>query len=430
MRLSILPLAAFALTAQTIPLDWAAAMNRIRADSMRGNLSFLASDLLEGRATPSRGLDIAAEFIAAQFRRAGLEPGGNDGYFHNSQWGVPVPNRSNFSGRLRIGRETILLDSVNAFPIMSRPADLKNIPLLYVESDLKDVEGRAILIKAQNLASVSQKLTAAKPALIVVIDPEGRSLFNRIRALRPHAASAKPVLPALDWLYIARDIEGSLGNAEISLKAEAVEDRPFTMKNVVGILRGSDPVLKDTYLFVTAHYDHEGMIPAGRGDRIFNGANDDGSGTAAVLELAESLSKLPHRPRRSIVFMTVAGEERGLQGSLAYLRAPTVPLTKIVADLNIEVLGRTDIDGSNIKSRITATGFDFTDLTDVLVQAGKETAVEVYRNENSGDAYFRASDNYSFAERGIPSHTIAAGFVYDDYHQVSDHWEKIDYDNM
>src|SRR5262249_12525836 len=158
-------------------------------DSLRGHLSFIASDALEGRGTPSRGLDIAAEYIAAQFRRAGLEPVGDEGYFQTT-------------------------------------------------------------------------------------------------SLQPHGAES-----------------------------------PVKVRNVIAALRGSDPVLKDSYVLVTAHYDHLG-IRAGADDTIYNGANDDGSGTVSVIELAAALTSLKTRPRRSIVFMTFYGEERGLLGSRYYGQHP------------------------------------------------------------------------------------------------------------
>jgi len=162
-----------ASSAAPVPPEAAPVLERISAASMRGNLSFLASDALEGRGTPSRGLDIAAEFIASQFRGAGLEPLGDDGYFQTADWNLIDPKRNK--------------------------EDSKN---------------------------------------------EGNT-----------AAQA-----------------------------------PVKVRNVVGILRGSDPVLKDTYILVTAHYDHVGLKP-GQGDGIFNGANDDASGTVSVIELAKAFAR-------------------------------------------------------------------------------------------------------------------------------------------
>lgn len=171
--------------AAAVPPAAVPVLDRISAASMRGNLSFLASDALEGRGTPSGGLDIAAEFIASQFRGAGLEPLGDDGYFQTADWNLIDPKRS----KKEVGK------------------------------------------------------TATPP------------------------------------------------------------QAPVKVRNVVGILRGSDPVLKDTYVLVTAHYDHVGLKP-GQGDGIFNGANDDGSGTVSVIELAKAFAAQTVRTKRSIVFMT------------------------------------------------------------------------------------------------------------------------------
>ena len=271
-------------------------VGHITANSLRGDVSFLASDLLEGRDTPSRGLDIAGEYIASQFRRLGLEPAGDDGYFQS-----------------------------------------------------------------------------------VVLRPEDR-------------------------------------------------DSPKS-RNVAAILRGSDPQLKDTYVMLSAHYDHAGLAQTGE-DRIFNGANDDASGTASVLEVANALAALHPRPKRSVLFILFCGEEKGLRGSLYYVDHPLVPLGKTIADLNLEQLGRTDapegphLNGANI------TGFDFSDMTPILVDAGKRVGIAVSKDAKASDKFFEFSDNEPLAKAGIPAHTLSVTYEFPDYHAVGDEWQKIDYDNM
>ncbi|MGA2182919.1 MAG: M28 family peptidase [Bryobacteraceae bacterium] len=260
-----------------------AVLDRISAQSLEGHLSFIASDLLEGRATPSRGLDIAAEYIAAQFRRAGLDPAGTDGYFQMA-----------------------------------------------------------------------------------------------------------------------------------------------TAKNVVGVLRGSDPRLRDTCVVLSAHYDHLGV----RGDKIYNGANDDGSGTVSVIEIASALATLSPHPKRTIVFAAFFGEERGQLGSQYFVRHPVCPGDATVVDLNLEQLGRTDsTEGPRIASA-ALTGFDFTGISRVMKDAGEATGIRIYNDPRYGDAFFRASDNASFADAGIPSTTLAVTFLFPDYHRPGDKWPKIDYANM
>src|SRR5262249_541022 len=170
------------------------------------------------------------------------------------------------------------------------------------------------------------------------------------------------------------------------------------LRNVVGLLRGSDPALKESYVIVSAHYDHIGMLPTGEGDRINNGANDDGSGTVSVIELASALASLKQRPKRSVVFIAWFGEEKGLQGSRYYARPPVFPLEKTVAMVNLEHLGRTDDSEGPRLNSATLTGFDFTDLGPIFRNAGEKTGVDVYKSEKNSDAFFPLSDNQALAD--------------------------------
>jgi hypothetical protein len=299
---------------QPLTPEQRAVINHISADSLRGNLSFLASDLLEGRATPSRGLDLAAEYIAAQFRRAGLEPAGDDGYFQTA-----------------------------------------------------------------TLADVGDR---------------GKRLAQ------------------------------AMGVDDLS---------SVKMRNVAGILRGSDPQLRDTYVVLSSHYDHLGIAAPGNTpgvDRIYNGANDDGSGSSSVMEVANALAALPVHPKRSILFIVFFGEERGLWGSRFYAAHPLVSPAQTIAQLNLEQVGRTDAaDGPQIKTA-SITGYDFSDVPTILADAAQAAGVRVYKNPQNSDAYFSRSDNQSLADLGIPAHTLCVAYDFPDYHKVTDSWDKIDYDNM
>jgi Zn-dependent M28 family amino/carboxypeptidase len=200
-------------------------------------------------------------------------------------------------------------------------------------------------------------------------------------------------------------------------------------RNVAAILRGSDPQLKDTYVMLSAHYDHLGLAQTGE-DRVFNGANDDASGTASVLEVANALAALHPRPKRSVLFILFCGEEKGLRGSRYYVDHPLVPLDKTVADLNLEQLGRTDAPEGPQLNSANVTGFDFSDLTPILVNAGKRVGITVSKDAKASDKYFALSDNEPFAKVGIPAHTLSVTYEFPDYHEVGDEWQKIDYDNM
>jgi Zn-dependent M28 family amino/carboxypeptidase len=245
---------------------------------------------------------------------------------------------------------------------------------------------------------------------------------------------ASATFPALlVWDQALRDTlaDSKPGAVEATVSAHiaAPKSEPVKLRNVVGLLRGSDDALKDSYILVTAHYDHLGV----RGttpDRIYNGANDDASGTASVIEIARALASLPARPKRSIVFIALFGEEAGLLGSRYYARHPVFPLAKTVADLNLEQMGRTDdLSGPRV-GVLNATGFDFTDMTTTLGKAGEEFGVKLEKDEQNSDPFFARSDNQAFADAGIPSHTLSVGYVFPEYHQPGDEWQKIDYENM
>ena len=152
------------------------------------------------------------------------------------------------------------------------------------------------------------------------------------------AAAATTVAGSATGLALADDLPLVAQGASPA----APKQTPAQLRNVVGILRGSDASLKETCVLVTAHYDHVGVNPNAEGDRIYNGANDDGSGTVSVVELAGALSKLKQRPKRSIIFVTFFGEEEGLFGSRYYAHHPVFPIAQTVADVNLEQIGRTD----------------------------------------------------------------------------------------
>ncbi len=284
----------------------------ITPTSLQAHEKFLSSDLLEGRGTPSRGLDIAAEYIATQFQIAGLQ----------------TPKQAlNSSG------------------------------------DIPGLEGYFQVTEFEN------RRTGQKGAV----------------------------------------------------------------KNVIGVIPGSDKTLSKTYVIVSGHYDHLGMRVAKEGestplDLIFNGANDDASGTTGVLECARALAIL--KPKRTIVFMCFWGEEMGLRGSSYYVKNPVFPLKDTVVDINLEQIGRTDdTEGARV-SEFNLTGFDFTNLSEILTKNAKPFGVKVSKHLQNSDMYFFASDNGPFATAGVPANTISCAYEFPDYHGVKDEWPKLDYDNM
>jgi len=168
---------------------------------------------------------------------------------------------------------------------------------------------------------------------------------------------------------------GGADGRHVSVHVPAPTATPVKLRNVAGVLRGSDPALQDRFVVLTAHYDHLGVRGQGEGDHIYNGANDDASGTASLMEIAGTLGGLAARPRRSILFLALFGEELGDLGSQYYARHPIFPLAKTIADINLEQLGRTDESGDGEKlGQFNLTGFDFTNLAAIFVSTRSRRA--------------------------------------------------------
>ncbi len=212
---------------------------------------------------------------------------------------------------------------------------------------------------------------------------------------------------------------------DVRLAFETVSDE--SAPNVVGILEGSDPVLKDEYLVFSAHMDHSGTADQGscaaRGaDSICNGADDNASGTVAIVELAEAFAALHPRPKRSVIFLTVSGEEKGLWGSSFFAEHPPVPVEQMVANVNADMVGR------NWTDTIVVIGKEHSDLGETLERVNAAhpelnmTAIDdLWPEEN----FYNRSDHIHFARRGVPILFFFNG-THEDYHQVTDEPEKID----
>ena len=477
MGAGAIPLAAArgqdAPAAPELPAAQARALDRISADSLRGHLSFLASDLLEGRDTPSRGIDLAAEYIAAQFRRAGLEPVGDDLYFQTARWELHEPPAATFRLDVASGPDAVFrvdagrvdLNRVGAIDVPATGVFKADAKATDVPAD--QVAGRVVLVElpdlgklppagrrpaAQAIRAFRGRMATAKAAWIVnvardadgarglaarIVDPASPEGSERLSDIAGTDPDAGPGLITVHDPRLAGLLDtlpaGPSPATTVALHLDEPVKRPIRPRNVVGLLRGSDPALGATVAMVTAHYDHIGVRgPAGAGDRIYNGANDDGSGTVSVVELAAALGSLApaDRPKRSILFATFFGEEHGLLGSRYYGRHPIVPVKDTVADLNLEQVGRTDSTEGPQVNTASLTGFGFSEVSAALVAAGAREGVKVYRHPQNSDAFFNRSDNQALADLGVPAHTLCVAFEYADYHGAADHWDKVDYANM
>jgi len=280
-----------------------------------------------------------------------------------------------------------------------------------------------------------QAQTSAPLPSIVVSPDVATSIFlgETQTAVGIFNASYGQSLPASFALHPTKTMTLSLTS-----KSEIVPTQ-----NVVAIWEGSDPVLKNEYVAVGAHYDHVGICPPVGTDNICNGADDDGSGTTAILSMAEALAKAPTRPKRSVLFVWHCGEEKGLWGSRYFTEYPTVPLDHVVAQLNIDMIGRSkkegdtnpknkDLTGPNDVYLIGSTMMS-TELGE-LVQSVNKSYLNVgydtrYDDPSDPNRFFYRSDHYNYARKGIPIIFFFDG-VHEDYHQPGDSPDKIDYQKM
>ena len=194
--------------------------------------------------------------------------------------------------------------------------------------------------------------------------------------------------------------------------------------NVVGVIRGSDPSLKNEYVLVDGHYDHLGIGRPVNGDSIYNGADDDASGVTAVLEIARQMMKGP-KPKRTVVFAAMMGEEVGLLGTNWYIAHPAIPLEKMAANLEIEMIGRPDSLAGGV-GRAWLTGYERSTMGDALAANG----IPIVPDKRLDQNFFERSDNIAFARRGIPAHTLSSYNMHTDYHQPSDDITKVDFVHM
>jgi peptidase M28-like protein len=451
-----LVLAAAPVSAQTsVPTDRGAAS--ITSADVARRIGIIADDSMLGRDTPSRGLELTAAYVAAQFRSFGLRPAGDSGTFLQR---YPITRRrfdapgssvtltaANVEAVARFDRTARYLQgTVSGQPItgpvvlvggaldpdaVGRMA-LRNKVVLYpiatgAESDrvirairLARPMAVVLVVDLPADAFAARIPTAATPRTAVdlkLVSPPIVEVSQVAVAPALRAARVDPVAARAATTPVYRELRAL--QATVTLKDSVLYS--LTVPNTVGILEGSDPVLRNEYLVFSAHMDHIGITP-GLPDSVNNGADDDASGTAGVMGLAEAFSRTPARPKRSIIFLTVSGEEKGLWGSRYFSEHPPVPLDHIVADLNIDMIGR------NWRDTIVAIGKEHSDLGTTLERVNRRhpelhmTAVDDRWPEER--FYFR-SDHYNFARKGVPILFFFNG-VHPDYHRVTDSPDKID----
>jgi Zn-dependent M28 family amino/carboxypeptidase len=213
----------------------------------------------------------------------------------------------------------------------------------------------------------------------------------------------------------------------VRMKIPSMVKEERIMRNVIGVLRGKDPDLSKQAVLYSAHLDHLGTNPKIEGDGIYNGADDDASGVTAVVTLADAFANMSQPPARSLLFMTFWGEESGLLGSKQFVETPSWPLANIVANVNIEMIGRPE---GGTRGKIWMTGWQESDLGTIMRESAMRWGVEIFEHPKFSSMLYRSSDNWSFVQRGVVAHSFSAGSLHPDYHQPDDEWDRLEIPHM
>ncbi|CAN5781130.1 M28 family metallopeptidase [soil metagenome] len=431
------------------------AAQTITAADMDRRIGALAADSMRGRDTPSPELEKAARYLTEEFRRMGLQPAGDSATFIQRfpyVQGQMDPEatflrlRGHEAASPRFGTDFFLITGPapraegpvfhagEAGRVTSLPAEAAGSVVLF------DLPGAELNAEWQGAltAALGVGIPAGATAIGFVLDPAFSSAA--VGQLTSMVAGQQAPVPVFG--VTRRSAEAMFAQAaarpgmvqpparvagaviEVGGVRSTIEHR---VPNVVALLPGSDPVLRDTYVVLTAHFDHVGVgAPDASGDSIYNGADDNASGTAGLLGIAEAFAALPEPPARSVLFLAVSGEEKGLLGSMHFAANPTIPGEGIVANLNMDMIGR------NAPDTLIAIGQEYSTFEQVLnevLAAHPDLGLTVIRDPYPEEGLFFRSDQLSFIQRGVPSLFFFTG-LHEDYHQPSDVLERIDADKV
>lgn len=426
---------------------------------IRTQMEFLASDALEGRRTASRGNDIAAEYIAAHLRAYGYQPpAGMTDHFQRIPFAATQPPSSSSmtvnGTALKPGSDFIILSgsAINA----KAKGVFAGHGWIDAETEHDDyagldVTGKVVFVfpgppgskdprSIMGAMSTKRKLAEERGAIALVELYQlpfpwemfagyfgGESLQVMEEEEEEESNITYAWLNKVDALSFA-DIQ-SAKKLKVQLSSTGFIRNKVQSQNVIGILEGTDPVLKNEYLLITAHYDHVGVGKQGgqytETDSIFNGARDNAFGTIALLNTARALAEM--RPKRSIIVLAVTGEEIGLLGSQYYADHPLIPLDQVIFNFNTDGAGYSDTGAVSI------FGWSRTGTNEMLEAGVEPFGLKIIGDPAPEQGLFDRSDNVSFARKGIPALTFSPGFsefdaeILQHYHQVSDEASTIDY---
>lgn len=433
-----------------VPKDLKKGFDAIQIKDAQKWLGFLAGPETQGRGTGQPGYQKAAEFMAARFKELGLKPIGVNGtYFQNVPF-IRTTLIENESGITVNGHAPIAVKGNLAFTNL--PFSVSNsgmvvfIKLGETQPEFKanDLAGRVVVLwsNTERIPFAARRaILDTGPAALLLVADSVQAPFESFRRKPENVPTPPPTMTLQATITkeaaatMARDLEGEVPAAPgifpqknaATVRANVnVED--VNVPNVVGMLPGSDKVLKDEYVGVGAHLDHLGTSNG----TVYPGADDDGSGSTALLEVAKALKSNKLKPKRSIIFMEFCGEEMGLLGSAYYSNNPIFPLDQMICELQMDMVGRNS-DGATEKAadnvdtmRLVGSKRISMELHNAVLDANKYLNFRFLYDQ---EAVYTRSDHYNFAAKGVPISFLFDGF-HPDYHQPTDTVDKINWEKL
>jgi Zn-dependent M28 family amino/carboxypeptidase len=477
-----------------------AALHNVRAERIRADVKYLASDALEGRGTGSKGGDLAADYIAKQFKDAGVEAAGENGSYFQRVPMVGVTTLAGTTFEVNTPRQTMnlkLLEDTVVFNLDQHEISDVNADIVFMGYGITapefgwddyagvDVRGKVLLMLVNEPPSTDPNYFGGK-----ALTYYGRWTYKYEHAARMGAAGVilihksemasygwevvrsswsgersgladdpEPKLALASWVQLTQartmladagqDLDSLIAAAQrkgfravplpLKVSAHVVSGiRHFESNNVIGKVSGSDPELKKQAVIFTAHYDHLGIRPDQPGDNIYNGALDNASGTAMIIEMGRAVAASPVKAKRSMYFVAVTAEEQGLWGSEYLGKHPPIPVSMITLNLNYD-----SIKPLGIPKEVQAEGYQRTTFAAVFEKTAADFNLTILPAEHPENGGYYRSDHFSFAKMGVPAFSIEAGRRFaghpeswvkansdamdKSYHQPSDEYRE-DYD--
>ena len=469
----------FALVLLVTAVAWA--QPDISGERMRAHVKFLASDLLEGRGVGTRGGELASAYIASQFAVAGAKPAGENGTYFQRVPMVGVTTSSNATLEAVSGDKTVpfkWLDDFVGVDELQQPEDSFDAEAIFVGhgivapefhwDDFKgtDVKGKVLVLFTNEPDSTDPKFfggraltyygrwtykyeeaarLGAKGVIIIHTTPTAGYSYDVVRSSwgkedpQLKLQAGQPALAFAGWVtkdagakllgLAGKTVDAMLAAANsrdfrpiplgVHIRANIPSEiRQIESQNVIAKVEGSDPQLKSQAVIFTAHWDHLGIGPAVNGDKIYNGAVDNATGCAILLELARAWAELEHKPKRTAIFMAVTAEEAGLRGSEFYAEHPVIPLAKTALDVNFDAFypfGRT--------KDVSVTGADRTTAWPIVEEDARRMELAIKPDAHPEQGTYYRSDHFSLAHAGVPAFSIDLGTDY--YGKPAGYGDKI-----